>query len=328
MRRAHIIWTVALCLAICISVLFFSSESVEIQAATGSFNVSPPTPSPTATPTVPPVTPTPSPTAIPTVPPATPTPSPSPSPSTPTPEPSPTPTATPTVSPTPTSTSNGSESSQPSISYKLSIDIIGEKTEWLRNSAGEVIEDVTSTSADGKIALKIYEGTFALDADGEPVTEISMVLVDSLVKAPPAENQFIYMYELSPSGATFSQPIDIIINYDPSDLPRSHDQLALKMYSFNNVPEEWNEIPCLVDRGKNTVSLSINHLSVYVLSAAPLEDPAPTPQDSPMSAPTSSAQHSNWILLILILPAASLMFFIYALVRWWRGNSVSEEAEL
>ena len=214
------------------------------------------------------------------------------------------------------------------MSLKLSIDIMGEKTEWLRNSAGKVIEDVTATSADGKITLKIYEGTFALDADGEPVTEISIVLVDPLVKAPTTDNQFIYMYKLSPDGATFSQPIDISINYDPADLPKSPDQLALKIYSFDNVREEWNEMPCLVDIGINTVSLSIHHLSIYVLSAAPLEDPAPTPQDSPMSAPTSSAQHSNWILLILILPAASLMFIIYALVRWWRGNSVSEEAEL
>jgi hypothetical protein len=300
MRRAHIIWTVALGLAVCISILFCSTESVEIQAATGSFNVS----APTATPTVPPVTPTPS--------------------------PSPTPTATPTVTPipTPTTPSSGSGRSQPSISLKMTIDIMGQKTEWLRNSAGKVLEDIIATSADGKITLKIYRETFALDADGEPVTEISIVLVDSLVKAPPAENQFIYMYELSPSGATFSQPIDITINYDPADLPKSPEQLALKMYSFNNAPDEWEEIPCLVDIGKNTVSISTNHLSIYVLSAAPLEDPAPTPQDSPMSAPTSSAQHSNWILLILILPIASLMFFIYALVRWWRGNSVSEEAEL
>jgi hypothetical protein len=311
MRRACIICTVALGLAVCISILFCSTESVEIQAATGSFNVSAPTPTPT-------------------LPPITPTPSPSPTPSTSTPEPSPTPTATPTVSPTPTSTSSGSGSgsSQPSISLKLSIDIMGEKTESLRNSAGKVIADVTATSADGKITLKIYEGTFALDADGEPLTEIYVTVVNPFVKAPPAENQFIYMYQLSPDGATFSQPIDITINYNPADLPKAPEQSALKMYSFDNAPDEWKEIPCLVDIGINTVSLSINHLSIYVLSVAPLEDPAPTPQDSPMSDPTSSAQHSNWILLILILPAASLMFFIYALVRWWRGNSVSEEAEL
>jgi hypothetical protein len=310
MIRACIIWTIALCLAVCISVLFFSSESVQIQAATGSFNVSAPTPTPT-------------------LPPVTPTLSPSPTPSTPTPEPSPTPTATTTVTPipTPTSPGSGSGSSQPSISLKLSIDALGQETECLSDRDGKVLEDITASSSGGEITLKIYEGTFALNPNGERLKHIYIKYIDFLAKAPPAENQFIYMYELSPEGATFSRPTDIIIHYDPTDLPKSPEQLAFKIYYFASEQEEWIDIPCLVDTGESTISFSTNHLSTYAFSAAPLEDPAPTPQDSPMSAPTSSAQHSNWILLILILPAASLMFFIYALVRWWRGNSVSEEAE-
>jgi len=74
-----------------------------------------------------------------------------------------------------------------------------------------------------------------------------MTKVDPIVKAPPIDNYFIYMYEFSPDGAAFSQPIDITITYDPVSLPKSPDQLALKMYSSNNVSDEWEEIPCLVD---------------------------------------------------------------------------------
>jgi len=313
MRRACIIWTIALCLAVCISVVFCSTESVEIQAATGSFTVPEPTPTPT---------PTPSPTPTPTVPPVTPTPS-----------PSPTPTATPTVTPIPTPTTPGGGGSQPSISLKLSIHIMGEKTEWLRNSASKVLEDITATSADGKITLKIFRGTFALDADGEPLTEIYITVVDPLVKAPPltppTNNYFIYIYEFLPDGSSFSEPIEIKVTYDPSDLPKSPDELTLQMYALNGAPNEWEGIPGLLDIKTNTIICSINHLSIYALIAAPLGEPAPTPQDSPMPTPTSSAPHnSSLILLILILPAASLTFFIYVLLRWRRRNNTAEDDDL
>jgi hypothetical protein len=302
MRRACIIWTVALCLAVCISVLFCSTESVGIQAATGSFTVPGPTPTPTPTPTIPPVTPTPS--------------------------PSPTLTATPTVTPIPkpTTLSGGGSSNQPSISLKLHIDILGQKTDYLLTSSGKVLKDITATSADGKITLKISRGTFALDADGEPLTEIYITAVDPLLKAPPltppTDNYFIYIYKFLPNGASFSEPIEINVTYDPSDLPKSPDALTLQMYTLKGEPNEWEVLPKLSDIETNTVICSINHLSIYALIAAPLEEPTFTPQ--PMPAPTSSEPHTNGlILLILILPAASLTFFMYILLRWRRSNRLN-----
>jgi hypothetical protein len=297
MRRACIILTVALCLAECISILFCSTESVGIQAATGSFNVTPstPSPSPTASP-------------IPTVTPVTPTPS-------------------------PTSTTPNGGSNQPSISLKLSIDIEGQKAQGLRNSKGKMLEDITASSADGKFTLRISSGTFVLDADGEPITEIYITVVDPLVKAPPlpppTNNYFIYIYEFLPDGASVSEPIEIKLTYDSSDLPKSPGQLTFKIYSLNDVPYEWKEIPCISNIDDNTITLSISHMSMYALTAEPFNESSPLPQNSPIPTqpPASAPHHSSLILLILILPAVSLMFFIYVLLRWHRRNRTYEDAD-
>jgi hypothetical protein len=326
MRRTYIIWTVALCMAICISIFSYSTE--EIQAATGSFNVTPSTPSPTPSPT-PTASSTPTLTATPTIPPVTPTPSPSPTSTFPTvtPTPSSTPTATPTVTTVPTPTIADGGSNQPSISLKLSINIMGQKTEWLCTTEGKILEDITATSSDGKLTLRISKNTFALDANGEPLTAINIIDVDPLVKSPPlippTDHFLIYIYEFLPDAASFSEPIEIEINYNTSDLPKSHDELTLQMCTLSGVPNEWEVLPGLSDTETNTVICPTNHLSIYALIAAPLEEATSTSQ--PMPAPTTTEPHtSSLILLILILPIASLTFFIYVLLRQRRSNSADE----
>ncbi|MFA5374251.1 MAG: hypothetical protein WC455_00620 [Dehalococcoidia bacterium] len=254
---------------------------------------------------------------------------------TPTPTPTPTPTATPTPAPTftprPTTSPDGeggsSAGSQPSISMILTIDIFGHETQWLRNSAGKILEDVYALSEDGRIALEIPGGTYALDADGEPLTEISLILTDPLMKAPdstiPDDDYLLGTYEFWPYGATFSQPINIIIFYDPSELPKAPDELTFKMYSLDNEMYEWDEIPFISNIDDNTVVFSIDYLRTFALTAVP-RDTANSP-GSPI--PDISESHNNWLLLILILPAALLAFFIFALIRRRRRNSTTAEPQ-
>jgi hypothetical protein len=298
MRRAILITLIsALCLAVGILTLCLFATQNEIEATPGSFTIPWPTP-----------TPTPTPTPVPTV--------------------TPTSTPGPSTTPAPTTPSGGGGSSQPSISLKLSIDALDQETEWLSSSTGKVLQDVTASSAGSEITLKISRGTFALNPNGEPLRHIYIQYIDFFAKVPPADNQFIYMYELSPEGATFSIPIDITIHYDPTDLPKSPEQLALKIYYFASVQEEWIDIPCLVDTGENTISFSTDHLSIYAFSVVPPSNESPAPQTSQPATTSTSVSYNDWILLILILPAASLAFFIYALIRWRRGNTISEEDEL
>ena len=273
MRRTYIIWTVALCMAICISIFSYSTE--EIQAATGSFTI----PESTSTPT-----------------------------------PSPTPSPTPTVSPTPTLT----PTPIPEPTMKLTVDTIGNVTEWLRNGEGTLLEDVISSSRDGNIILKISKGTIVLDSEAKALTHIVITAIDPSITtpplAPPDSFFFVNTYQFSPDGVNLSKPADIVISYNPPKSFLSRNPITLRMYSFNNTSYEWKEIPILLNFDANTVSFSIDHFSLYALAATLL--PSPTPASAP--------DHSSLILLILILPVASLTFFIYVLIRWRRSNSADE----
>jgi len=211
-------------------------------------------------------------------------------------------------------------SSQPSISPKLSVDALGQVTEWLSSSTGKVTEDVTASSAGGEITLEISSGTYVLDSDGKPLRHIYIKYVDLLTKATPINHQAIYMYELSPEGATFSKPVEITINYNPLDLPKSPDQLILKMYYFLSVPEEWIEVPCLSEINRNEISFSTDHLSIYVLSVVPKSNEPYASQIPENAATSTTVRHNDWIWAILILPIISLAFFTYVLIKWRHDN--------
>jgi hypothetical protein len=211
---------------------------------------------------------------------------------------------------------------------KLSINMMGQKTDWLRTTEGKVLEDITATTSDGTFTLRIPRDTFALDADGYPLTSISIIAVDPLMKSPllipPSGHYLIYAYEFLPEGASFSKPIELEIHYDPSDLPKSPDELMLQMYVLNSAPHEWESLPGLSAPAINTIVCSINHLSTYALIAAPTEGTAPTSQPMPALIPPAT-HNSLWILLVLILPIASLIFFTYVLLRWHRRDDTSED---
>jgi hypothetical protein len=195
---------------------------------------------------------------------------------------------------------------------------------WLRTAEGKVLQDIVATSSDDKFTLLISAGTYALDADGNPLTHLSVVLLDSFVKGPPTDNYFIYMYDILPEGATFSQQIELVINYDPADFPKSLDDLLLNMYAFDRNLYEWMEIPFDIDSEDRIVSVTYHQFSTYVLSAEPLQDLSPVPDESSSTAASGMTGFSqNWILIIMILPAVSLLFFIYVLIRWRRNAATT-----
>jgi hypothetical protein len=315
LKRACVILVVALCLVAVISTLSVSVTQNDIQAAPASFTIPEMTPTPTPTPAV-----TPTPTATPAVSP------------TPTPESSPTATPTGTPAPTPTPAGGGGGNSQPSISVKLTIDILGQETQWLRSAQGKILEDIYALSEDGSIAIEIAQGTYARDTNGDPLSEISLILTDPLMKAPdaavPDDSYLIGTYEFWPDGATFSKPINITVFYDTAELPKAPDELTFTMYSLDNEPYEWTAIPIISDIGSNSVLVSINYLSTFALTAVPLDTSHISP-DSPLPDITPPASDkSNLILLVLLLPAMSLTLFIFAFRRRRRSSNTPVDADL
>ena len=103
--------------------------------------------------------------------------------------------------------------------YRLEIDLLGYKNEFLIDSQGVLKSRVELTSADGGISLFMDKGTTVLEEDEKPL-QIIRVMVDTS-PPPPPENAYIVssVYKLTPQSATFNPQVLFTLSYDTMKLP-------------------------------------------------------------------------------------------------------------
>ena len=137
----------------------------------------------------------------------------------------------------------------------------------------------TTTLTVEKASLTIPEGTIVEDAEGNPlVTSITTLHTPSTAKTVGA----ITAYDFGPSGTRFSPPIDLVIEYDPADIPAgfSESDLVVKMYDGT----AWIDLDTTVYPDANTATAKVSHFTIFALFAAP---PAVvTPTAVPTAKPT------------------------------------------
>jgi len=188
---------------------------------------------------------------------------------------------------------------------------------------GTVTSTVTTCSADGKASVTLPAGTKALDAAGNPLTEIRTTLVTTLPASPPSGVFFVgkydaYLYE--PTGATFDPPVQICIEFDPADFPEG---TAPVMYTYE--AGTWKALDTtIVD---NKACVTAGHFSVYAPFAAqkvaitPTSIPTPTPAPAITPTPTltpTPAPPFRVIPLSVILAQVVVMIIVavaYAVLR-------------
>jgi len=159
------------------------------------------------------------------------------------------------------------------------------------NSAGTVLKSVKINAEDGIGSLLIPIGTEALDAGGNPLTEISLIPVsnDTAPAFPSgAAFQFAgYVYEASPEGATFEPGITLYIEI-PEDVWNTLDltdqRLTVKWY--NKQTGEWEDVPTTVSASTRTVRATISHFSTFALFTEPVTTATPTDTATPATPAT------------------------------------------
>ncbi len=115
--------------------------------------------------------------------------------------------------------------------------------------------------------LNIYEGVLAQTKDKTVLKAISIVPVDSPATAFAGSRLIGRTYELSPQGATFSPAVTLAIFYDPEALPDDIDPDSLSIVFFNPDTNVWEAVPSIHDKAESFVSGSIDHFSIFTLSA-------------------------------------------------------------
>ncbi|MGD9115930.1 MAG: hypothetical protein PVJ61_01930 [Dehalococcoidia bacterium] len=131
-------------------------------------------------------------------------------------------------------------------------------------------------SADGGLRLEFAEGTAVQDAYGQPLLGLDVAAVGAPPPPPPASYVIGLPYELGPYGTSFGQPVALSLSYDPALLPERVPEEELNVGYYDEELAEWQLLPSAVDADTNTVTASIEHLSIFGVISP---EPPPLPAD-------------------------------------------------
>jgi transcriptional regulator with XRE-family HTH domain len=138
------------------------------------------------------------------------------------------------------------------------------------NDQGLFTDEARINSDDGNVHISIPEGTTGL-INNQPISEISITLVEG-PPAPPANTNFIGItYDLEPSGATFDEPITLTFNFNAAWLPEDIDpETGLTIAYYDEATSTWVELDAtdiVVDLERGTITANIRHFTYFTVLA-------------------------------------------------------------
>lgn len=171
---------------------------------------------------------------------------------------------------------------------------------------GVFTEEVTGQSADGLLQLTIPEGTVGLTEEGEPLSQISIILVEYPPPPPEDCNVIGLVYDLGPVGATFDPPITVTFTYDESLIPEGVAEESLVIAMWDAAGEQWIPLEgCSIDPETNAISGPVSHFTEFTILA---RIPPPLPVGGEVYAINKVSVLAPWLGLILILAIGGGIF--------------------
>jgi len=163
----------------------------------------------------------------------------------------------------------------------------------MTDSTGIVVQSIAVSAVDGVATVIVPAGVQALDANGNPLTEVGIEpLASDAVPAVPTGAVFAfagYAYVASPAGATFDPAITLTLEI-PEDvwntLDLESEQLSVKWY--NEETGLWEDVPTTFDPETRTVRATVTHFSIFALFTEPIEATV-TPIETPTTTTTTTA---------------------------------------
>ena len=122
-------------------------------------------------------------------------------------------------------------------------------------------------SEDKIISITIPDGATALDGEGNLLTDVEFVAIESVPDPPEGVSIIGLPYQLGPDGATFDPPVTLTWRYDPADIPDGVDEEELVIAYYDEDADEWQELEFEVDPGSDTLSAYIDHFSTFAVIA-------------------------------------------------------------
>ncbi len=179
----------------------------------------------------------------------------------------------------------------------------GKTAKIYTNAKGVVTQATALQSTDGLATVNIGTGVLATDANGKPLSSIT-------IKAIPSENlpdvspgtsySFAgWAYELQPDGATFSP--EISISFFVPDV-QFGQELVVKM--FDHASGTWQDVPGSINPETGIITAHISHFCCFALFAETI-----TPETTPASTPVSPPPKAN-------APVPTAMSTFMGMILW------------
>ena len=166
------------------------------------------------------------------------------------------------------------------------------ETQVSTDPTGKVITTTIATSADARASVTIPVGTIAKDAVEKAIEKVSVKPASKIhsippkvsLPGPPGTTGAKYAYDFGPVGATFSEPVEVSLSFDPTDF---HEGTTPVIYTYE--AGEWNSHDTTVI--DNRAVTKVYHFSTFVLFAEEkvaevISTPTPTPTLLPIATPT------------------------------------------
>jgi hypothetical protein len=122
-----------------------------------------------------------------------------------------------------------------------------------------------------------------------PIDELILDSPDE-IPPPPAGIKNISAVDLGPDGATFDEPIEITLSYDPGDLPDNISTEDITISYYDEEKGEWIELTdIVVDTINHTVTGKARHFTIFAIQIKvpePTDEPPPEPE-TPTTEPTT-----------------------------------------
>ena len=122
-------------------------------------------------------------------------------------------------------------------------------------------------SEDKIISITIPDGATALDGEGNPLTDVKFLVVESVPDPPEGVSIVGPPYQLGPDGATFDPPVTLTWNYDPADIPDGVDEEELGITYYDEDAARWQELESTVHPETNTITAPVGHFTTFTVIA-------------------------------------------------------------
>lgn len=188
---------------------------------------------------------------------------------------------------------------------------------YFLDPAGRATVVITLTSTNGLVTMNIPSGTLVLDAQGNPLTNIQIVVLST----PPPPPGYVLVgraYDCLPDGATFQPAMTLTFRYYEPSVPRGANEQDLVLAYWDG--EQWVNLPTTVDAAANTATVEVTHFTPFaLLIEAPPEEAPPEgalPEETPPEGTSPEAEPLNiWIVVGIIAAVIVVGLIIFMLVR-------------